>query len=67
MYDYLHQRLLLKELGLQGDARLFPGKCLLPSLVFDMNELRPDREAEQITGPNSLTVTPVVMVWVGNL
>lgn len=56
-----------ERVGLQGDARLFPGRCLFPSLVFAVNELSADREVEQVAGPNSLTVTPIVMVWVGNV
>jgi len=36
-------------------------------LFCAVNELSSDREAEQVAGPTSLTVTPVALAWVGNL
>lgn len=51
MYDYLHQKLLLR-VGLQGCARLFLDRCLFSSVVFTVNELSSDREAEQVAGLN---------------
>lgn len=55
-----------ERVGLQGDSRLFPGRCLFSSPIFTVNEISFKREAQQV-GFNSLTATPVVMVWVGNL